>query len=311
MKSTRQPRKAPPAIQGAQEGTMPFPFGINDEYFNEPIRFKDCEDHYELVFTGEFEEVGEESIEVTRLMQDLKDGDKSKELHIFINSIGGDCELLSMILQQVLQYQHRVTVCCGAAMSAGFILWASGHERYVSPYSELMYHTIYSGYEGKGVELSAYGHHIERLTEHLMTAVNMQELIPEKDIQTGKSTEVWYLGEDFIHSRKAKDYSEYLLRQPPISVPVLLAGGKFFVKSVDGGYVQLVVDQSAHYPYTELVRMMTEEVLDDAKASGQESAVAGQPEAQSQKVPGVIAEQSPLPKQKNPRPRKKTKQKSS
>ena len=127
-----------------------FPFGQMDEYFNQPVLFKDCDTHYELIYTGEFEDVGRESIEITKLMQDLKDGDKEKELHIFISSIGGSVENLSLLLQQVLQYQHRVTICCGSALSAGFILWACGNERYVSPYSELMYHTIYSGYEGKG-----------------------------------------------------------------------------------------------------------------------------------------------------------------
>ncbi len=304
--SDSQRRKSPPAIQEGQEGAMPFPFGMNDEYFNEPIRFKDCDDHYELVFTGEFEEVGKESIEVTKLMQDLKDGDKAKELHIFINSIGGDCELLSMILQQVLQYQHRVTVCCGAAMSAGFILWASGHERYVSPYSELMYHTIYSGYEGKGIELSAYGHHIERLTDRLMEAVNMQELIPEKDIQTGKSTEVWYLGEDFIQAGKAKDYSEYLQRQPPIAISVLLAGGKFFVKSVDGGYVQLVVDPTTHYPYTELVKMMTEEMLgEEPESSSSALATSATQGAEPPKMPPEVAPEPPAKPRKSGRKKSK------
>ena len=235
-----------------------FPFGQMDEYFNQPVLFKDCDTHYELIYTGEFEDVGRESIEITKLMQDLKDGDKDKELHIFISSIGGSVENLSLLLQQVLQYQHRITICCGSALSAGFILWACGHERYVSPYSELMYHTIFSGYEGKGVELSSYGNHVERLTDSLMEAVGMKDIIPEKDLAKGKSTEVWYLGEDFIKSGKARSYDDYVNRVPPVPVSVALAGGKFFAKAGDK-YVELKVSFDREYNYDELVNMPTPE----------------------------------------------------
>ena len=168
-------RKAKNTTNGDGIGNIILP-GMDDGYFNQPVMFRDCDDHYELIYTGEFEDVGKDSIAVTKLIQDLKDGDKDMELHILINSIGGSVDNLSFVLQQVLEYRHRVTICCGSALSAGFILWACGHERYVSPYSELMYHTIYSGYEGKGTELTSYGNHVERLTMELMEAVSMKDL---------------------------------------------------------------------------------------------------------------------------------------
>lgn len=230
-----------------------FPFNKDDNYFKEPVCFKDCNNYYELIYTGEFESIGRNSTEMTNLIRDLKDGDKDKELHILISSIGGDVENLILILQQVLQYNHRVTVCCGAALSAGFILWATGHEKYVSPYSELMYHTIYSGYAGKGVELTTYGNHIERLTSKLMEAVNMQNLISEEDMQKGKSTEVWYTGEDFINAGKAKDYSEYVTREIPLEAFITLAGNRFFAKSNENSYVELIIDSEKEYSYQDLL----------------------------------------------------------
>ena len=246
--------------QGDELQNVMFPGFPNDEYFKEPVCFRDCEDHYELIYTGEFESVGREAAELTKLMQDLKDGDKDMELHILINSIGGDVENLSMVLQQVLQYRHRVTVCCGAALSAGFILWACGHERYVSPYSELMYHTIYSGYEGKGTELSSYGQHIEKLTDLIMNAVGMGDLISDEDMQKGKSTEVWYTGEDFILAGKAKNYSEYMSRIPPTAVMIMLAGNRFFARSGEK-YVELLIDASKEYGYDELINMPESEIV--------------------------------------------------
>lgn len=246
-------KKKPQQITEGMGGFM-LP-GLDDDYFNQPVIFRDCDDHYELIYTGEFEDVGRDSIAVTKLIQDLKDGDKDMELHILINSIGGSVDNLSFVLQQVLQYRHRVTVCCGSALSAGFILWACGHERYTSPYSELMYHTIYSGYEGKGTELTSYGNHVERLTNELMDAVDMKSLISEEDMQKGKSTEVWYLGKDFIDSGKAKDYSEYAVREIPLSAVIMVVGGnRFFAKSGDK-YLELVVNPDNEYSYSDILEL--------------------------------------------------------
>ena len=224
------------------------------KYMQSPICFKDCDDHYELIYTGEFESVGKDSVAVMQVMQDLMNGDKDVELHILINSVGGDVENLSMVLQQVLQYKHRVTVCCGAAMSAGFLLWACGHEKYVSPYGELMYHTVYSGYEGKGIELSAYGKHIESLTQKLIEAVNIQDLISKEDMEMGKNTEVWYTGEQFIKCGKAFDYSEYCNRKAPISAIFVVAGDCVFAKAGDN-YVKLEINFDKEYTYQEIVEI--------------------------------------------------------
>lgn len=253
-----------------------FPFNKDDNYFKEPVCFKDCDNHYELIYTGEFESIGRNSTEMTNLLRDLKDGNKDKELHILISSIGGDVENLILILQQVLQYNHRVTVCCGAALSAGFILWATGHEKYVSPYSELMYHTIYSGYAGKGVELTTYGTHIERLTSKLMEAVNMADLISEEDMQKGKSTEVWYTGEDFINTGKAKDYSEYVTREIPLGAMLILSGGRFFAKSLNNNYVELLVDETTEYTYMDILQinqMIEEEIPNEEMITVDESVI--------------------------------------
>lgn len=261
---------------GEDFNNVMFPFNKDDNYYKEPVCFKDCEDHYELIYTGEFESIGRNSTEMTNLLRDLKNGNKDKELHILISSVGGDVENLILILQQVLQYNHRVTVCCGAALSAGFILWATGHEKYVSPYSELMYHTIYSGYAGKGVELTTYGTHIERLTSKLMEAVNMADLISEEDMQKGKSTEVWYTGEDFINTGKAKDYSEYVTREIPLGAMLILSGGRFFAKSLNNNYVELLVDETTEYTYMDILQinqMIEEEIPNEEMITVDESII--------------------------------------
>jgi hypothetical protein len=117
-----------------------------------------------------------------------------------------------------------------------------------------MYHTVYSGYEGKGIELSAYGKHIECLTQKLIDAVGISNLISKEDMEMGKNTEVWYTGEHFIQSGKAFDYGEYCNRTAPISAIFLVAGDAVFAQS-GKNYIRLQVDCSREYTYQEIVEI--------------------------------------------------------
>jgi hypothetical protein len=98
-----------------------------------------------------------------------------------------------------------------------------------------------------------------------MEAVNMSDLISEEDMQKGKSTEVWYTGEDFINSGKAKDYSEYVTREIPMGAVVILAGNRFFAKSTSNRYVELEIKSETEYSYGELLEINQQaiEVLEE------------------------------------------------
>ena len=245
-----------------------------DKYSGEPVSFRDKGDHYELIFTGEFGSLCRENHSFTDLMEDLKNGTKDLELHMFISSVGGDAETLAAILQQVLQYRQRITVCSGLCCSAGFFLWATGQERYVSRYSELMYHAPTCCYEAKVTELNDFSRHMEKITDGLIEACGLKELIPTEDLEKGKTTEVWYTGGDFIDKGKAKDYADYPKRVAPDMVAVLTAGGRFFVKWEEKyKELHLLEGEDDVFTYPDLVEMnsgdsadvsaLVENVIDD------------------------------------------------
>ena len=88
-------------------------------------------------------------------------------------------------------------------------------------------------------------------------------------MQKGKSTEVWYIGEDFIKSGKAKNYSEYEKRKIPSGEMVVLAGDRLFAKC-DKNYVELIVDSEKEYSYKEILEMNQEKNQIEQVSSEQE-----------------------------------------
>jgi ATP-dependent protease ClpP protease subunit len=262
-----------------------------DKYAGEPVSFRDKGDHYELTFTGEFGSLCRENHVFTDLIEDLKDGTKDYELHIFISSVGGDAETLAAILQQVLQYRQRVTICSGLCCSAGFFLWAAGNERYASRYSELMYHAPPCCYEAKVTELNDFSRHMEKITEGLIEATSLRSLIPEQDVERGRTTEVWYTGSDFIERGLAKDYRDYPSRVPPNLVAVLEAGGRFFAKWGERyKELHLTAGEDDVLEYTDLVSL----------ASGEGSPSESTAEEKANDAPPP-AESSPRRKPSKPR----------
>ena len=243
-----------------------------DKYSGEAVSFHEVDDHYELTFTGEFGSFGRDNHVFTDLINDLKNGDKSLELHIFISSVGGDTETLAAIMQQVLQYRQRVTIGSGLCCSAGFFLWATGNEKYISRYSELMYHSPSCCYEAKVSELNDFSAHMNKLTEGLIDAAHIRDLIPESDIERGKTTEVWYTGSDFIDSGKAKDYDEYKDRESPNMALIYEAGGRLFVKwPHDYKELHLYKDRVDDiYTYSQLVAMQMGEFEESLSESEDE-----------------------------------------
>jgi hypothetical protein len=95
-------------------------------------------------------------------------------------------------------------------------------------------------------------------------------------MQKGKSTEVWYTGEDFINTGKAKDYSEYVTREIPLGAMLILSGGRFFAKSLNNNYVELLVDETTEYTYMDILQinqMIEEEIPNEEMITVDESVI--------------------------------------
>ena len=117
----------------------------NDKYKDRDIRFIDKDDHYELIFTDEFNTPTSGTYNndkpetlITDVITDMRAADKTKELHIFVGSFGGLVVGLNMLLQQVFEFEFRVGINLGTACSCGFMLLASCNEIYTAEFSQWM-----------------------------------------------------------------------------------------------------------------------------------------------------------------------------
>lgn len=194
---------------------------IIDKYAGKPLKFFDKQTHYEMFFIDDFNFPDKDYTVLSDILVDLKNADKSKELHIWINSCGGYVINLISLLQVVLEFKHVVTICNGYAMSCGFYLWCCGKERYVSKFSALLYHALSTGIYGKGLEIKSKGDFTINHNNILLKTTGANNFLTKEEVILGETTEVWFLGDEFINRGVAQDYSLYRNRNIPTNINVL------------------------------------------------------------------------------------------
>lgn len=243
----------------------------NDRYRNRTIRWIEKPDHYELIFTDDFVAPssggiasgpgglftitsGDSSL-LTDIVLDMRAGDKTKEVHVFIASLGGEVTALNMIMQQLLAYEYRVGINLGTACSCGWMLLFACHERYVSPFSQTMYHDISSICGGKHAELQHNAEFMNRWQKELLQFTDTEKVLTGKELELGKTSEVWLTGQELIDRGAAKPYSEYENRTIPKSVSgVVNVGGQIFCRS-DNGWQKMIPAGEPVAHYTDLLCM--------------------------------------------------------
>ena len=210
---------------------------FQDKYRDKSIRFYDKGDHYDLLFNSEFEGANQESPVYTDLLMDLKDADKSKEIHLWIHSCGGDCSTLMLIDQQLNEFEYIVTIGLGEIDSAGFMLWSKGHERYLSPLTLCMYHSLSTGNYGKASEMKEYSEFMTRYQS--IFEVSAKDILTEEELEKGRYTEIWFLGQELIERKKAIDYKNYSKRNKLEPVEAYRINGDIYLKNEDATYMKV------------------------------------------------------------------------
>ena len=241
------------------------PAAANNKYDNRPIRWLDKKDHYELIFTDDFitpssgfwdGPMDNGNSQLTDIVLDMRAGDKSKEVHVFVGSFGGEVAALNMILQQLLTYEYRVGINLGTACSCGWMLLFACQERYVSPFSQAMYHDISHVAFGKHNEIQRSAEHCSKWQQQLLKATDAAKILTEKEVELGKTTEVWFTGAELIERGAAKDYSEYLNRSIPMPSGILYyVAGKHFVRNGQAWF-EVTVDESKPLSYIDIRKFL-------------------------------------------------------
>lgn len=249
-----------------------------DKYANKAVRFMDRGTHYELLFTDDFNlpSSGGDGFTVantlmTDIIADLKAADKSKEIHIFVSSFGGYVNCLNMLLQQIVQFKHRVGINLGTACSCGFMLLAYCEEIYTSEYSMFMYHEMWTVSVGKVEELRNKTIFEKNWWKMLVENSYVSDILTPEEIEQGKLTEVWITGKELIDRGQANDYNLYALRSIPMDAPGFYeVNGKIYRKK-GNKYVQYSEDKPCKknnqnsYTYAELLTILNNKEEEEDK----------------------------------------------
>ena len=291
-------------------GGFPFPdrMGENDKYNGESIRWIDAGDHYELIFTDDFIAPSTREMDsaflqggplplfrsnslLTDIILDMRKGCKQKEVHVFVGSFGGEVAALSMILQQLLCYPHRVGINLGTACSCGWMLLFACPERYVSPFSQAMYHDMSIMTMGKHTELRSNAEFMALWQKELLHVTDTQKVLTERELELGRTSEVWLTGRQLIERGAARDYQDYLTRRAPGELMMLGRDTLLQYSPLEEGWV--VFDRNEEVPvlsYEDVIKSlnMPPAISDSSKKKPDEPPQKETKEEKKMKPSGIL-----------------------
>jgi hypothetical protein len=146
------------------------------------------------------------------------------------------------LIAEIRKFKHVVTVCTSFAMSAGFILWLCGKERYVEPIANLMYHGIahFGIIDSKIAETKEWIEHAKLGEELMQVYLGIDKILSKEEIEKAKYTEVWYTGTELIARHIARPYLDYSTRYT-FGVIANDETGSMWRSLDDGTFVEYIV----------------------------------------------------------------------
>ena len=119
-----------------------------------------------------------------------------KPIYLWIHSYGGDLDQCNAVIDIIEASRIPiVTIAMGVAMSAGFMLFLSGHKRFVFKHSNLMVHEGSAAFSGTAEQIEQaqknYKKQIDGMKEYILGRTE----IPEKVFNRNR-TKDWYLSAD-------------------------------------------------------------------------------------------------------------------
>jgi len=100
----------------------------------------------------------------------LESEDKSKDIKLYINTLGGSVTA-GLAIYDTMQYvsSEVSTICVGIAASMGAVLLAAGAKgkRFTLPNSEIMLHQVIGGAEGPAADIKIRAEHILRVRDQI------------------------------------------------------------------------------------------------------------------------------------------------
>ena len=150
---------------------------------------------YEIDETYELIELGKIIIQMNMEEKDIPKKEL-KPIYLWIHSYGGDLEQCHAMIDIIEASRIPIiTIAMGVAMSAGFMLFLSGHKKYAFKHSNLMVHEGSAAFAGTAEQIEQaqknYKKQIDGMKKYILERTN----IDEKTFNKNKSKD-WYLTAD-------------------------------------------------------------------------------------------------------------------
>lgn len=128
-----------------------------------------------------------------------------KPIYIMIHSYGGDLEQSFYFCDLIMSSRIPIyTVAMGVAMSAGFLLFISGHKKFAFPHSQLLIHSGRASLDGTAEQIEEAQKNYKRQQESMKKYILENTEIPEKVFQKNAKKD-WYLTCDELVEYKVVD----------------------------------------------------------------------------------------------------------
>ncbi len=153
-----------------------------------------------IVFLGEVVNSTSASIVVAQLLF-LEAEDPNKDIHMYINSPGGEITSGMAIYDTMNYIKCDVsTICIGMAASMGAFLLAGGAKgkRMALPNAEIMIHQPLGGTQGQATEIEIAAKHIIRTKEKLNRMLSQNTGKPYEQIAADTERDNWMTAQEAL-----------------------------------------------------------------------------------------------------------------
>ena len=119
--------------------------------------------------------------------------DELKPIYILIHCFGGDLEQSNFMCDLIKSSRIPIiTVAMGAAMSAGFLIFISGHKRYAFPHSQLLVHSGSAQLAGTAEQIEEAQKNYKKTLDEMKKYILENTQIDEKTFNSNRKKD-WYL----------------------------------------------------------------------------------------------------------------------
>ena len=139
-----------------------------------------------------WEEYGEMSSNI--LSKQLEAMGDVNEIHVFLNSYGGEVAEGLAIYNALRRHKAKVvTYCDGFACSIASVIFMAGDERVMNESSLLMIHNAWTYASGNSAELRKIAEDMDKITQASVEAYKAHSVLSEKQIKKMMDAETWIL----------------------------------------------------------------------------------------------------------------------